>query len=116
MGVPVISRAGVTAAGRAGLGILSTVQMSELVAEDDERFIAIAAELAEGYAERSELRRTLRDRMRCSPLMDGRRFAKNMETAYRRMWLEWCGHPWQILPKSGARHIAPPFDARAHPG
>jgi protein O-GlcNAc transferase len=91
MGVPVISRAGVTAAGRAGLGILSTVQMSELVAEDDERFIAIAAELAEGYAERSELRRTLRDRMRRSPLMDGRRFAKNMETAYRRMWLEWCG-------------------------
>jgi tetratricopeptide (TPR) repeat protein len=37
-----------------------------------------------------ELRGTLRTRMLASPLMDGKRFARNMEHAYRQMWHRWC--------------------------
>jgi predicted O-linked N-acetylglucosamine transferase (SPINDLY family) len=28
--------------------------------------------------------------MVASPLMDAPRFARNIETAYRTMWLQWC--------------------------
>lgn len=86
MGVPAISRFGPAAAGRAGLSILSNLQMAELAAGDDRQFIAIAAGLAEDFSKRSELRKRLRDRMRASPMMDGRRFARNVEAAYRQMW------------------------------
>jgi predicted O-linked N-acetylglucosamine transferase (SPINDLY family) len=86
MGVPVVSGAGKTAAGRAGLSILSNLQMPQWVAEDDERFVAIAAGVAEDFSGRSEWRTTLRDKMRRSPLMDGKRFARNVEAAYRWMW------------------------------
>jgi predicted O-linked N-acetylglucosamine transferase (SPINDLY family) len=60
--------------------------MPQWVAEDDERFVAIAAELAGDFDGRSELRKTLRDRMRRSVLMNGKRFARNVEAAYRWMW------------------------------
>ena len=38
----------------------------------------------------AELRRTLRDRMERSPLMDGAKFARNIEAAHRQMWRKWC--------------------------
>jgi protein O-GlcNAc transferase len=91
MGVPVVSRVGSTAAGRAGLGILSTVGLPEFAAADDDGLVKIAANLARDYPRRSELRRNLRDRMRRSPTMDGRRFARNAEAAYREMWRKFCG-------------------------
>jgi len=87
MGVPVLTRIGSTAPGRAGLSILSNLNMPEFAADDDDRFVAIAAELADNFQRRAELRKTLRDRMARSPLMDARRFAGNVEAAYRRMWI-----------------------------
>jgi len=86
MGVPVLTRVGSTAPGRAGLSILSNLNMPEFTADDDDRFVAIAAETANNFERRTELRKTLRDRMARSPLMDARRFAGNVEAAYRRMW------------------------------
>jgi predicted O-linked N-acetylglucosamine transferase (SPINDLY family) len=38
-----------------------------------------------------ELRRTMRDRLVASPLMDHAGFTRNLEGAYRRMWEAWCG-------------------------
>jgi len=38
----------------------------------------------------AELRSTLRQRMENSPLMDADRFARNVESAYRAMWRQWC--------------------------
>jgi protein O-GlcNAc transferase len=90
MGVPVISRVGTTAAGRAGLSILSNLGIQKWAAEDDEGFMRIAAGLALDFDGRSEIRRTLRDRMRRSSIMDGRRFARNVEAAYRVMWENYC--------------------------
>jgi predicted O-linked N-acetylglucosamine transferase (SPINDLY family) len=90
MGVPVITRVGRTAPGRAGLSLLSNLQLPELVTDDDDRFVALAEELAANFAKRSQLRISLRDRMRKSPLMDGRRFARNVESAYLGMWRKAC--------------------------
>jgi protein O-GlcNAc transferase len=86
MGVPVVSRVGQTAVGRAGLSQLSNLGMSELAAKTDEQYIEIAAELASDLPRLATLRRELRDRMQRSALMDGERFARNIEAAYSQMW------------------------------
>jgi protein O-GlcNAc transferase len=91
MGVPVVSRVGQTAVGRAGLSQLFNLGLGELAAETDERFVEIATALATDLPRLAALRRELRSRMERSPLMDGRHFAKNIENAYRGIWREWCG-------------------------
>jgi predicted O-linked N-acetylglucosamine transferase (SPINDLY family) len=90
MGVPVVSLAGATAVGRGGLSILSNVGLPELVARDIAQYQRIAVELARDLPRLNTLRRTLRERMQNSPLMDSRRFARNVEAAYRWMWQRWC--------------------------
>jgi protein O-GlcNAc transferase len=90
MGVPVITLPGSTVVGRAGLSQLSNMKLGELIAETPQRFVEIASELAADLPGLKELRSTLRQRMRGSPLMDGRGFARNIESAYRRMWRGWC--------------------------
>ena len=85
MGVPVITRVGDTAPGRAGLSILSNLDLPELIAQTDDQFIEITARLATDSVERSHLRAALRDRMVESPLMDGPRFAQRVEAAYLEM-------------------------------
>ena len=89
MGVPVVSLAGETAVQRAGLSILSRIGLADLVAGDIDNYIGRAVELA-GQRERiAELRRTLRQRMRASPLMDAAAFARDVERLYRMMWSTW---------------------------
>ena len=84
MGVPVISLAGKTAVGRAGFSILCNVGLPELVARTEEEYVQIAGDLANDLPRLNDLRSTLRRRMEQSPLMDAHRFARNIESAYRR--------------------------------
>jgi len=90
MGVPVVSLEGQTAAGRAGLGILSTVKLPELAVRSPEEFVRAAENLGSDLPRLTELREELRHRMQSSPMMDAQRFARNMENAYRTMWQHWC--------------------------
>jgi predicted O-linked N-acetylglucosamine transferase (SPINDLY family) len=90
MGVPVVSVAGKTAVGRGGLSILSNLGLAELVADSQEGYVRIAADLAHDLSRLSNLRSTLRRRMEQSPLMNAPRFARDIEAAYRRMWRTWC--------------------------
>jgi protein O-GlcNAc transferase len=89
MGVPVISLAGNAPPGRVGLGILTTLGMPELAAHSQEQFVQIASALAGDLPRLVQLRKTLRQRLRASPLMDAPRFARNIEAAYRDMWRKW---------------------------
>jgi predicted O-linked N-acetylglucosamine transferase (SPINDLY family) len=90
MGVPVVTLVGQTVVGRAGWSQLSNLGLSELAAQTAEQFVRIAVELTEDLPRLKEVRRTLRQRMEHSPLMDASRFARNIEAAYRRMWQRWC--------------------------
>jgi predicted O-linked N-acetylglucosamine transferase (SPINDLY family) len=76
--------------GRAGWSQLCNLDLKELAAETPEAYVALAAGLAGDLPRLRELRRTLRQRMSQSPLMDSRRFARNVELAYRQMWRRWC--------------------------
>jgi protein O-GlcNAc transferase len=90
MGVPVVSLSGRTAVGRLTSTILHNIGLPELVADSQEQYFRIAKELSADLSRLSQLRSTLRERMRTSPLMDEPRFARNIESAYRDMWRRWC--------------------------
>jgi predicted O-linked N-acetylglucosamine transferase (SPINDLY family) len=90
MGVPVVTLVGETAVGRSGLSLLSNLGLPELAARTPEQYVAIAAGLAGDLPRLQMLRAGLRARLRASTLMDGPRFARNMEQAYRQMWWKWC--------------------------
>jgi predicted O-linked N-acetylglucosamine transferase (SPINDLY family) len=90
MGVPVVSLAGPQIVSRAGLSQLSNLGLRELVAFSEDDYVRIAAELAADLPRLAELRSTLRSRMEASVLMDGERFARGIERAYRAMWRQWC--------------------------
>jgi protein O-GlcNAc transferase len=90
MGTPVIALAGERHAGRVSASILTRVGLEDLVARDVAEYLDIAARLAADHGEIARLRRTLRSRMAASPLCDGPGFARNVERAYRQMWVRWC--------------------------
>jgi protein O-GlcNAc transferase len=90
MGVPVVTCVGRTVVGRAGLSQLSNVSLPELAATTPEQFIELAVKLAADLPALADVRRSLRRRMQASALMDAAGFARDIESAYRRMWLTWC--------------------------
>jgi predicted O-linked N-acetylglucosamine transferase (SPINDLY family) len=90
MGVPVVSMAGRTHVSRVGASLLNNAGLPELIAGSAEEYVSIAADLAKDLPRLADLRRTMRERMRGSTLMDASRFARNVEAAYREMWKRWC--------------------------
>ncbi len=90
MGVPVITQIGDRHAGRVGLSLLSTMGLDAWVADSVEHYIDIAKELAININRLADLRAGLRQTMQSSRLCDGQDFAARMETAYRKMWQQWC--------------------------
>jgi predicted O-linked N-acetylglucosamine transferase (SPINDLY family) len=93
MGVPVVTRVGPTCVGRAGLSQLFNLDLVELAAETNEEFTQIAIDFASDLPRLAKLRAELRGRLQRSPLMDGKRFARNIEGAYRKMFDDYCAPP-----------------------
>jgi predicted O-linked N-acetylglucosamine transferase (SPINDLY family) len=89
MGVPVVTRTGNLPVSRVGSSVLHNVGLGELVTDSPDRFVQTAVELAADLPRLAELRMSLRDRMKQSPLMDEPRFVKNLEAAYREIWQDW---------------------------
>jgi protein O-GlcNAc transferase len=86
MGVPVLTRIGPTVVGRAGLSQLTNLQLFGFAAETDEEFFRLGQRWAGELDGLSQIRASLRERMKASPLMNGQRFARHMEDAFRYMW------------------------------
>jgi len=90
MGVPVVTLEGRSHVSRVGVSLLRNAGLPELIARTPEEYVRIAGELAEDRPRLAQLRAAMRERMQNSPLMDGPRFARRIEEAYRRMWVQWC--------------------------
>ena len=95
MGVPVVTRVGQTCVGRGGLSQLFQLDLLELAAESDEAFTNAAVALGNDLPRLAKLRQQLRPQLERSPLMDAKRFAKNIEAAYRQIWRD---HVAQSVP------------------
>jgi len=90
MGVPVVTFAGATLAGRMGASLVAAAGLPELVARDRAGMIEIAVALAGDLDRLATLRAALRARMASSPLCDGPRFMAGFEAALRRVWRLHC--------------------------
>lgn len=90
MGVPVVAAKGSTPASRSAASILEAVGLDEWVAPSIDDYVRVAVERAHDFDRIKALRRTLRSMLQTSPLMDEKRFVRDLETAYREMWHEYC--------------------------
>jgi protein O-GlcNAc transferase len=88
MGVPVVTLAGSSGMSRAGVSILTNAGLTDLIANTTAEYEQIAVRLA---VDRARILQDLRARMQSSALMDAPRFVRNLESAYRGMWREYCG-------------------------
>ena len=90
MNVPVVALAGGYFTARLCASILENIGLPELIATDEDGYVARAVALAADLDRRRALRRDLRQMMARSPMMDFSSFARDIETAYREMWHIWC--------------------------
>lgn len=61
-----------------------------MVGKSEEEYIKIAIDLASDVSALQELRMSLRDLMSKSPLCNGEKFTRGLESAYRYMWHRYC--------------------------
>jgi predicted O-linked N-acetylglucosamine transferase (SPINDLY family) len=89
MGAPVVTWPGDRPASRQTAGFLGTIGLCECVASSAADYVARATALAADPRRLAALRHSLRGRMAASPLCDGPRFTRALETAYAGMWSRW---------------------------
>lgn len=92
MGLPVVALAGGSFLSRASLSVLTAGNCSEFAALDAAGYIERCVQLAADVDVLAAVRQGLRARLSASPLMDSRQFTRDVETAYRAMWRDWCEH------------------------
>jgi predicted O-linked N-acetylglucosamine transferase (SPINDLY family) len=116
MGVPPISLVGdKSLLSRTGLSILSRVGLDIFAASTPEQYVAKAVAFAKEPANLEKIRATLRQRMLTSDLCDPSRYARGLETAYRKMWHRWCSSQGVDVPgdePSRRRNETEPNDKR----
>ena len=90
MGVPVVTLAGATHAGRVGASLLQTIGLESCIAADRDEYVLTATQLAASPALLSTLRGMLRSEMAASPLMDEAGLGTSLTAAFRTMWQDYC--------------------------
>jgi len=90
MGVPVVTLAGNSHAGRVGLSLVNAVGSPELAGKTVTEYVDIAKRLAGDPNLLAGFRASLRPRMIASPLVDGPGFCRRFEGAMRTIWAQWC--------------------------
>ncbi len=91
MGLPVVMLEGQTYASRFGGSVLKNVGLDGLMTKNVEAYADAAVALAADLPSLARLRSELRPRMAASCLLDFSGFARRVESAYRQMWIDWCG-------------------------
>lgn len=90
MGVPVVTLLGNRHAGRMVASVLTSAGMRDWIASTHEDYVRIATDNSRDLNALAALRRGLRSHVAGSAMCDGRRMARNIESAYRTFWREWC--------------------------
>ena len=93
-GLPVLTCAGATFAGRVAASAVTAAGVSELIAPSLADYEQLALDLARTPARLRELRERLERSRATAPLFDMAAYVCNLETAYARMWERWrAGEP-----------------------
>lgn len=91
MGVPVVTARGSLPASRSASSILELLGLHDWIAPDIHALQSLVLERAADLASIAQLRRSLRERLRNSPLMDERSFVASFQAALEQAWRERVG-------------------------
>jgi predicted O-linked N-acetylglucosamine transferase (SPINDLY family) len=84
-GLPVVTKKGNCFAARVSESLLRAIDLGDLVAEDDDAFVALAAQLATDSEQLQAVKQRLADNRLKAPLFDTERFTRHLEQAYEMM-------------------------------
>ncbi len=90
MGVPVLTLHGDRYVAHMSESILRSAGLDEWVAGNKDEYVAKAVAAARSPERLDASRIGLRDQVRASTLFDATAFARDLETAFRGMWRNWC--------------------------
>jgi predicted O-linked N-acetylglucosamine transferase (SPINDLY family) len=90
MGVPTITLAGKTLAGRSGAAIMSQYSLGEFVANDQSEYLEKAVNWAQRQEDLSVIRSSMRERIENNATYSKEFIAKITEKALRKTWEIWC--------------------------
>lgn len=90
MGVPMITLRGDRIISRQGEAIMHNLGLAEWVAESEEDYVNLAVNWAASLDQLALLRSQLRNKLEKSPLCNTQEFAKNLEDAFKQMWVKFC--------------------------
>jgi predicted O-linked N-acetylglucosamine transferase (SPINDLY family) len=96
MSVPVITLRRPTIAGRLSASILTTLGLTDWIAESPEQYVAIAARKAADLAALASLRKNLRPLFESSVIGNPQAYVQAVEKEYRQIWREWCARPRNV--------------------
>jgi predicted O-linked N-acetylglucosamine transferase (SPINDLY family) len=86
MGVPTLTLAGETLIARQGASLMTAAGLANWVVDTPEQYVQQAVLFARDTTTLAALRAQLRAQVQASPLMDGARFARNMEALWKSLW------------------------------
>ena len=98
MGIPVISLKWPTLVGRLSASFLTTIGLTDWIAETPDAYVEIAVSKARDLPALNALRQNLRQKLSSSIIGDTKAYATVVEQEYRLLWREWCAGK-----KSGTR-------------
>src|SRR5262249_17761112 len=103
--------------GRVSASLLTTIGLSDLVAQTPDQYVDIAVRLVHDLGRLTHERRTLRDRLLTSPIADAGRYTRAVEDVYRDLSRGWCDRPahaegvhacpWRTSPPCSTRGSPP---------
>jgi protein O-GlcNAc transferase len=89
MGVPVVTIAGVAHRSRMGASVLNNAGLAEFVTNSIDEYVERTIRLAGERTKLNEIRLSMRERLKRSPLMQTERFTRHFESSLRAMWRTW---------------------------
>jgi len=91
MGVPVVTATGLRSVSRSAASLLQELGLDDWIAPSIDDYVDVALARAADRDAIAALRGSLRARLQASPLTDVARFTRDLESAYREMWLARTG-------------------------
>jgi len=86
MGVPVLTLSSDTVVGKGGVSILRSLGLDEFIAYSENEYLDKARSLSENLQLLTEVRGGLRQRLETSDLTNEKKFCKNIENEYLKIW------------------------------
>jgi predicted O-linked N-acetylglucosamine transferase (SPINDLY family) len=96
MGVPVVTFPGRTISSRLAAASLTAASLTDFIAPDLERYVALAIAKASDLPALAALRESLPARMASTAFGNPVRYARAVESAFRGMWQRWCAERVEI--------------------